>query len=85
VDLAPSWAGKVYKSKGWARRAAAKLQYFCVDTHRDGFIVRPMTPLEKRYRDSLAAIENIEMEAFKPQIEKLLTTDCGLFNLVRRR
>lgn len=75
---------KVYRRRGWARRAAAKLKWHTTEECRGGFIVRPMTEKEKAVAMELRSLGDVAMAHFIPAIKALLLEPSPIFNLIRR-
>ena len=63
---------KIYKRRGWARRAAAKKEWHTVQEIGAGFIVRPMTESEERAARLIRAVEKIERECVEHEVKEIL-------------
>jgi hypothetical protein len=75
---------KVYKRRGWARRIAAKYEWHLVEECFGGFTIRPMTPEEKRRSQNMKAVEEIEINAFREEIPRLMESGSILHSLLRK-
>jgi hypothetical protein len=75
---------KIYKRRGWARRAAAKKEWHVVDDCGDGFIVRRMTAREEQSVRLMRQVEKVEMDVFRESVVGLFNTGSILYNRLRR-
>ena len=62
---------RVYKRRGWAQRAAAKLKWHCVQElpYRPGFIVRAMTAEERDRAKRGIQLSEMLLHYYRPAIE----------------
>lgn len=76
---------KLYKRRGWARRAAAKLKWHTVVEmpYRYGFMVRPMTGEEKAAAQRQISFNQIIREVYGDSIRELMNQSTAPFGRLR--
>lgn len=74
---------RLYKRRGWARRAAAKAGRWWIAVehpYRNGFVIRQMTPAEKARSRMQLNISKMMLQVYTPElIAEILGTSSPLY------
>jgi hypothetical protein len=75
---------KVYRTRGWARRACSRVKWHTVEEVARGFVVRPMTAAEIERCQIAINLSELVRTFMLQAIEAELHAPSAMFNLLKR-
>lgn len=75
---------KIYKKRGWARKAAYKLKWHTYEECRGGFRIRPMTAEEKTLSKRTATFNSAILDIFIPAIASEINRPSSMYSFIRK-
>lgn len=76
---------KVYRTRGWARRACGRVKWHTVEEVARGFVVRPMTMNEKARSQEWRDLQRMIADAMQSEIERMLQSPCAMYDVLKKR